>query len=40
MHNIKDIRKESMKDIPKKYDWKNITKKYDKAFDDLAKNIQ
>jgi glycosyltransferase involved in cell wall biosynthesis len=37
--NIKDIRRESMKNIPKKYDWKNIIKEYDEAFDDLAKNI-
>ena len=23
-----------------KYDWKNITKEYDKTLEDLAKNIQ
>ena len=38
--NIKDIRKKSMKNIPKKYDWKNITKEYDETLEDLAKNIQ
>jgi hypothetical protein len=29
-----------MENIPKKYDWKNITKEYDKTLEDLAKNIQ
>jgi glycosyltransferase involved in cell wall biosynthesis len=36
--NINDIRKTSLKNIPKKYDWENISKEYDDLLDDLAKS--